>query len=134
MKSILLALLILFSPLAYCNSGADELQECLVRSTSEKDGIVLVRWMAKAINSHPDLKDISNLNEEKRKEIDRKMADYLSRLIKSDCNKEFTAINNKGGTSGTEAAFAHLGGSAMRQLIANKLVNESSQSFLVFIK
>jgi hypothetical protein len=134
MKSILLALLVSFSQLAYCSSEEGELQGCLVRSTSEEDGIVLVRWIAKAINSHPDLKDMSNLNNEKGSEIDRRMADYLSRLIKSDCKKEFTAINNKDGGPGTEAAFAHLGSSAMRKLIANKLVNEASQSFLVFIK
>jgi hypothetical protein len=90
--------------------------------------------MAKAINSHPSVKDMSNLNEEMRRDIDKNMADYLSRLVNSYCKKEFIAISIKDRNSGMEAAFAHLGGSAMSQLTANKLFHDSTQSFLAFIK
>jgi len=134
MKFILMILLLSLTSLSYSGPYVDDLQKCLTQSSSQKDAIVLIRWLAKAINAHPNLSDITKLDEKKKIDIDIKMASYLQKLIEKDCKNEFDNVNKYEGANGMTVAFEFLGKSSMMQLMQNQNVKNSIEEFANYLK
>ena len=134
MKKIILVALLFQSLISYASPYVEDLQKCLTQSTSEKDVIVLVRWFAKAISAHPNLSDISNIDEKKKVEIDKKFASYVTRLVTDDCKKEFDNVTKYEGSDAMGVAFRFLGQSSTVQLMKNKGVNSAIVEFAKYMK
>lgn len=134
MKFILMILLLSHTALSYSGPYVDDLQKCLTQSSSEKDVIILIRWLAKAINAHPNLSDISKLDEKKKIDIDKKMANYFEKIIEKECKNEFDNVSKYEGANGITVAFEFLGKSSMMQLMQNQNVNNSIEEFTKYLK
>jgi len=134
MKFILMILLLSYTALSYSGPYVEDLQKCLTQSSSEKDVIIIIRWLAKAINAHPNLSDITKLDEKKKIDIDTKMATYLQRISEKDCKKEFDNVTKYEGADGMTVAFEFLGKSSMLQLMKNQNVKNSIEEFAKYLK
>jgi hypothetical protein len=67
---------------------ADDLSKCLVKSTTEADKSLLVKWMFAAASLHPAVSSIASLTYEQRDELNRSMAQLFDRLIAESCRNE----------------------------------------------
>jgi len=134
MRNFLFVTVLIFSNNVFAGAYVEDLQRCLTQSSSEKDMILLTRWISRAINEHPNLIDLSNLDANKRADIDNKMAIYLTRIIDSDCKYEFQNVTKYEGNNGMTVAFEFLGKAAMTQLMQNKKVSDSASNFVKYLK
>jgi hypothetical protein len=90
--------------------------------------------MSKAINEHPNLTDISKLDENQKIDIDKKLASYLTRLIEKDCKNEFENVTRYEGANGMTIAFEFLGKTSMKQLMEHQKVKNSFSEFSKYLK
>jgi hypothetical protein len=73
---------------ALAGSYVDEMSRCLVRSTSDADRTLLVKWMFAAAAVHPAVKSITSISDAQRDELNKSAAKLLERLITESCKSE----------------------------------------------
>ncbi len=129
LKSLIMIAVLGLASQAQAGPYADELKKCLVESSSPKDLTLLVRWIAKAINAHPHLSDISSLSERKKAEIDQQLARYFERVLFQDCSAPARDLIKYENADGMRVAFEFLGQIAMKQVMEDPKVTQSVSDF-----
>lgn len=107
----------------------DDLSRCLVRSTSQADQAVLMRWIFAMFSASPVVSSMTNATDEQRKAADKQSADLFQRLVLVDCHSE--AVNGlkfEGGAA-FEVSFTTLGQVAVRGLMVDPKVGAEMQRF-----
>ena len=123
----------LCAPSAHAGVYADDFGKCLVRSASEGDQIVLVKWIFSALALHPAVQPMASIDAEQRVNLDQQAAALYQRLIIVDCHKEVVDAVKYEGPSTLEAAFGLLGQVATRGLMTSPEVLRGLQGLDKYI-
>ena len=85
MRSKVIAFLALATLATGAHAGpfSDEMSKCLVRSTSDADKTLLIRWIFTAIATHPDVKELSNVTPAVSEQLSKDAANLFADLIPS---------------------------------------------------
>jgi len=100
----------------------DELSKCLVKSTSENEKTLLVRWMFAVISLHPAVKPIVTITVAQRKQLTQQMATVVEHVLTVSCRTEAEQAVKYEGNGALETSFSVLGQAAARELFANPQV------------
>lgn len=112
---------------------AQAMGTCLADNTTGKERKDLARWIFSAMATHPEMRDLSNANEQMRDRISQSVGQLVTRLLTENCAAETrAAIQNEGSTS-LKDAFGSLGALAMQELMTNKDVTAAVSTFEQYI-
>jgi hypothetical protein len=114
---------------SFPNEGSKELIECVILSTTGRDRLVLIRWVAVSIASAQSMQDSVTVKPGAKEAADRAMAAVFSRLFTVDCRNEAAPLLKANDRAGVEAAFGELGRIAMNELMGDPLVEQNLTSF-----
>ena len=90
MKKLYLSLIIFFVVQTNSFSGEylNKFANCLMQNTTERDKVVLVRWMFSAVAQHSALESEFNISAEKSTNHEIAVADYMQYILGSICLEE----------------------------------------------
>lgn len=117
---------------AFPNDQSKAFSECVVLSTTGRDRIVLVRWVAVSIGSSDRLQDAITVKPGAKEEVDRKMGELFTRLFTVDCRKEAAPLLKGNDNVGVEAAFGELGRIAMSELTNDPQLEQILTGFVQY--
>jgi hypothetical protein len=125
MKNVILSFLVLTSSFsAHAGPFSDELSRCLVRSTTETDQVVLIRWIFAAMSAHPEVNALSKITAEQNQQLNQEAADLFVDLLAKRCQTETSQAVKYEGEKSIESSFSVLGQVAMQGLMSHKNVVE----------
>jgi hypothetical protein len=109
---------------------ANALTDCLANNTSGKDRKDLAKWIFFAMAAHPEMKQYATSIAGVVDDNSRTVAALVTRLLTDACVNE-TRATVAGGQSAqaVQAAFAGLGGLAMRELMSDPSVQDAMTTF-----
>ena len=135
MKKIYLSLIIFF--FAQTNSFSGEylnrFANCLMQNTTERDKIVLVRWMFSAVAQHSALESEFNISAEKSTNHEIAVADYMQYILGSICLEEAKNVLNYEGEDAFTKSFEYLGELAMMSLIDDPNVSRALENWIIHL-
>lgn len=118
---------------ALSGQATDDLSTCLADSTTGKDRKEMAQWVFSAMTSHPEIKTLSNISQEKRDGLDRTVAALVTRLMTESCLIQTQSAMEKDGGQAISVAFGVVGRLAMQELMSNPDVNASFSNFAKYI-
>ncbi len=102
--------------------SADELSQCLVRSTTSADKTLLVQWMFATAALHPDLRWMTTVTDSQRRELSKKAGKLMEDLLTRACVSDAREAVKQDGSRAIEASGRVLGQVAAQELFANPSV------------
>ena len=133
-KIIILLIIILFSQSnLYAGQYSDRFANCLMQNTTERDKIVLIRWITSSISQHPALETEFNIKSSKIKNHEIAVADYMQYILGTVCFEEAKNVLNKEGTEAFGKAFELLGEIAMISLMNDQKVRQSLENWVKYL-
>ena len=108
---------------------ADDLAECLLRSTNDADRALLVQWMFAVVTLHPAVQSVATVSDSTRGSLNRGVAGLMERLLTVSCVSEARAALKNQGQQAFEASFAILGQIAARDMFADSHVMAGMEGF-----
>jgi hypothetical protein len=138
MKKIAMALIVTAGsiaaiPQAIAAAATDALTTCVTDSTTGKDRKDLAQWIFVAMSAHPDMQPLSKVTDDKRDEMNKKMAAMVTRILAESCNAEAKAAIATDGPTSFEASFKVLGGLAMQELMTNPSVKSAFDQYSKYL-
>lgn len=118
--------------IAFPNAQSKALADCVVLSTTGRDRLVMIRWIAVGIGSADSMKDAIIVKTGAKEAADRGMAAIFTRLFTVDCRKEAAPLLKANDENGVRAAFGQLGRMAMSELMNDPLVGASLGAFVQY--
>lgn len=130
MRSKLFAIFIfLFGSAAFAGPYADELKQCFVKSSSSKDNITLIKWMAKAMVAHPALADFPTIKSTDKSSIDKEFAAYVQKILVEDCKNQTIATFENEGMGALQGSLELLAQFVLKELMSQKEVASEISAF-----
>lgn len=129
LKVLLFLALISMAATAWAGPFTDEMSKCLVRSTSEADKTLLIKWIFAAMATHPDVKSLSGVTPEMGEQLNKETGKLVMRLLTQSCKTETRQAVEFEGEDTFKASFGVLGQVAMQGLMANGEVSNYFSSF-----
>jgi hypothetical protein len=129
LKMLLFLTIIVTATSAYAGPFTDEMSKCLVRSTSEADKTLLIKWIFAAMATHPDVKSLSAVTPEKGEQLNKETAKLVMRLLTQSCKSETRQAVDFEGDETLKASFGILGQVAMQGLMTNAEVSKYFSGF-----
>ena len=123
MKSILFVITLLLSQSLHAGPFTDQLSRCLVKSTSEADKELLIKWIYAAMSSHPKVQHMGNVSVAEGAKLNKITADLMVELLAVRCKKETKEAYQYEGESIFEASFGVLGQVAMQGIMVDPNVS-----------
>lgn len=114
---------------SFPDAGSKALGECVVLSTTGRDRLVLIRWLAVSIGSADSMQEAITVQPGAKEDTDRLMGALFTRLFTVDCREEAAPLLKGNNNSGVEAAFGELGRIAMMELVGNPQVEQALGGF-----
>ena len=135
MKKIYLSLIIFFVVQTNSFSGEylNRFANCLMQNTTERDKVVLVRWMFSAVAQHSALESEFNISAEKSTNHEIAVADYMQYILGSICLEEAKNVLNYEGEDAFAKSFEYLGELAMMSLIDDPNVNRALENWIIHL-
>ena len=135
MKKIFLSLTIFFFIQTNSFSGEylNKFANCLMQNTTERDKVVLVRWMFSAIAQHSALESEFNISSEKATNHEIAVADYMQYILGSICIEEAKNVLNYEGEEAFAKSFEYLGEVAMMSLIDDPNVSRALENWIIHL-
>ena len=135
MKKIYLSLIIFFVVQTNSFSGEylNRFANCLMQNTTERDKVVLVRWMFSAVAQHSALESEFNISVEKSTNHEIAVADYMQYILGSICIEEAKNVLNYEGEDAFAKSFEYLGEVAMMSLIDDPNVNRALENWIIHL-
>jgi len=135
MKKIYLSLIIFFVVQTNSFSGEylNRFANCLMQNTTERDKVVLVRWMFSAVAQHSALESEFNISAEKSTNHEIAIADYMQYILGSICLEEAKNVLNYEGEDAFAKSFEYLGEVAMMSLIDDPNVNRALENWIIHL-
>ena len=135
MKKIYLSLIIFFVVQTNSFSGEylNRFANCLMQNTTERDKVVLVRWMFSAVTQHSALESEFNISAEKSTNHEIAVADYMQYILGSICLEEAKNVLNYEGEDAFAKSFEYLGEVAMMSLIDDPNVNRALENWIIHL-
>jgi len=97
----------------------DKLAICLVKSTTEADKTVLMRWIFSAMASHPNVKDLGKVSKAQGDKSNKDVAALFLSLLSDRCAAETKDAVGYEGPGAISSSFEVLGKVAMQGLMAD---------------
>lgn len=107
----------------------DELGACLLRSTSEADRALLMRWMFAIVALNPAVQSVVMVADTTRTNLNRETAGLMERLLTQACPAEARAALAARGAHAFEESFSLLGQTAAEGLFSHPLVVAGLEDF-----
>tara|TARA_B100001123_G_scaffold340084_1_gene385332 strand:+ start:250 stop:684 length:435 start_codon:yes stop_codon:yes gene_type:complete len=128
-------ILILFFVLGCINSSfagsySNKFTNCLVQNTTERDKVILVRWMFAAVAQHSALQTEFQISKKKINSYEIAVADYIQYVLGTICFKEAKNVLNYEGEEAFLKAFEFLGEVAMVSLIEDPNVTNALENYI----
>jgi hypothetical protein len=101
----------------------DALSVCLVKSTTEHDRTLFVRWVFAAIAQHPQVSDMSSISPAESEKLSKEVADLFFELVSKRCHDETADAFKYEGAAAVSSSFGALGKAAMQGLMADPAVD-----------
>lgn len=117
-----LGLLMGLSQPVFAGPYGDDMAKCLVRSTTNTDKGILVKWMFAAISLNPEVKSMVSLTKQQRDAYNKQFADLVMKLLTESCKKETQSAIQYEGKEAISNSFRVLGAVAARGLMADPAV------------
>ena len=95
---------------------ADDLAKCLVSSATPADKSNLVQWMIAAASLHPDVKSMTKVSDQQRRDLNQKFASMVETLLTQPCRAQAQDALKYEGPRTLETSFGVLGNIAGREL------------------
>ena len=135
MKKIYLSLIISFfvQTNSYSGEYLNKFANCLMQNTTERDKVVLVRWMFSAVAQHSALESEFNISAEKSTNHEIAVADYMQYILGSICLKEAKNVLNYEGEEAFAKSFEYLGEVAMMSLIDDPNVSRALENWIIHL-
>jgi hypothetical protein len=124
---------VITSTSAIAGPATDALSACLADNTTGKDRKDMARWVFVGMASHPEIKNLSNVTDANRDELDRIIAALFTKLVTERCPVQAKLAMEKDGNAAFQAAFGIIGQLAMQELMSNPNVNSSFSKFSRYI-
>lgn len=121
------------SSLATAGAATDSLSTCLADNTTGKDRKDLARWVYVGMSSHPEIRELSNVTDRNRDDLNKMMAAMLTKLMTENCLTQTKLAIEKDGNEAIKTAFGYMGQLAMQELMANPEVVSSFSKFGEYI-
>lgn len=109
-----------------------EITNCLLKNTSERDKIILARWLMTAMSEHSSIKSKINLPVRTKQEFQQAFANYVEYILGDKCLKEAKNAM-KYDEKGFEKAFEVLGEVAMINLMEDANVMKSLEEWVNYV-
>jgi len=129
LKVMLFLALIVMATTANAGPFTDEMSKCLVRSTSEADKTLLIKWIFAAMATHPDVESLSSVTPEMGEQLNKETGKLVMRLLTRSCKTETRQAVEFEGEDTFKASFGVLGQVAMQGLMANGEVSNYFSGF-----
>jgi len=130
MRKIFFTIVLLFSLNVKAGFYGDQFTECLLNNTSERDKIILVKWMFIGMGQHPILKREFPISESRKESADIAVADYITYIITSSCYEETKNVMAHEGEEAFVKSFELLGELAMMLVIEDADVLNSFEDYV----
>jgi len=108
------------------------LSQCLMASTTADDRVVLVDWIFSIIAQHPSVKNMVNISDAQRTDINKKTGALFTRLMIDSCGTQLKAAVEQDGTNAVQDAFGTLGEAAMGDLMGDSNVQAASNEMSAY--
>ena len=115
------------------SAAALALSQCIQRSTTAEDNVVLMRWMFVAMARHPSVSSLSSIPDAARVSANRDMATLFNRLVLQACPNEARTALQGDGEAAFEAAFSAFGERAMTGIMGHPDVNAGIAEWATYI-
>jgi hypothetical protein len=112
-------LLVAVSTSAVAGPFNDKMAVCLVKSTTEADRTVLMRWIFSAMASHPDVKDLASMSKAQGEKNSKDVANLVVSLLSERCAAETRDAIKYEGPGAIGSSFEVLGKVAMQGLMSD---------------
>jgi len=94
----------------------------------------MARWIFGVMSVHPEILRFSNVSETDRDQLDRILADMVTRLLTENCKEQTKlAMEKEGSETPLKTAFGVIGKLAMQELMANPAVNSATSNFAKYL-
>ncbi|WP_443750711.1 hypothetical protein [Asticcacaulis solisilvae] len=121
-------------PSLAAGSASQALGQCMSKSTTPADDIVLVRWVFVMIGKHPGVADLGTVSPEKQDQVDRQMGAVFERLLAKDCAEETrAAMAEDTNNEAIPDAFGVLFEKAFSKLTDDPAVMATAQNFIKYV-
>ena len=135
MKKILIILnfFLFFETHSLAGQYSDRYANCLMQKTTERDKIVLVRWVFSVIAQHSALSTEFQISSDKVRNHEIAVADYMQYILGSVCFQETKDVLNYEGVDAFGEAFELLGELAMLSLMEGQRVNVAFENWIKYL-
>mgnify|MGYP001256951347 FL=1 len=135
MKKIFFSLVLFFfiQTNSFGGEYLNRFANCLMQNTTERDKIVLVRWMFSAIAKHSALESEFNISVEKSTNHEIAVADYMQYILGTICLEEAKDVLNYEGEEAFGKSFEYLGEVAMMSLIDETNVKRALENWIIHL-
>ena len=112
---------------------SDRFANCLMQKTTERDKIVLVRWVFSVIAQHSALNTEFQISSDKVRNHEISVADYMQYILGTVCFQETKDVLNYEGVDAFGEAFELLGELAMLSLMEDQSVNAAFENWIKYL-
>ncbi|WP_348944214.1 hypothetical protein ABHF33_12215 [Chitinibacter sp. FCG-7] len=123
----------LCSSLAFAGPFGEDLQRCMINSTTEEEKSELVKMLFFAFSAHPTLADLQVDNPELKMQTEQNVAKILQRLLTMQCAKQARIALANEGMQGFQQGFEALGKAAAFSLNRDPNVHKALGGFMQYV-
>jgi len=117
---------------APAQANVNDFSICLADSLNGKERKQLATWVFYAMAAHPELKELANVSQERRIEMDKSVAKLMTRLLTEDCSEHVVAAMHQDPLA-IQRAFEFVGQVAMQELLADQAVTNSISNYAHYV-
>ncbi|MBP8100118.1 MAG: hypothetical protein KAY26_06640, partial [Acinetobacter sp.] len=133
-RSLFMAVVLLgVTQIASAGPTVDQLSDCLVKSTTATDKTAVLQWTFVALSVHPDLKTYSNVTDEQRTQLDKKLAQTLQRILVEQCSAQAKAVIQAEGLQAVGDSFQELGSITGEEILKNPEVEQQLKGVVRYL-
>jgi hypothetical protein len=135
MKKIVLIFCFLFGSIynSFADNYSARFTNCLTQNTTERDKVILVRWLFSAVAQHSALETEFQVSKEKINSYEIAVADYLQYVLGTICYEETKNVLDYEGEEAFIKAFEFLGEVAMMSMIEDPNVAKALENYVKHI-
>jgi len=133
MKKLIFFIILFFSTSTHAGEFSNKFSSCLAQNTTERDRIILVRWLFTVIAEHSSLTSEFEISKDQKIKNDRAAADYVEYILGSVCLKETQNVLKYEGEEGFLKAFENIGELAMLTIMEDKKVLSAMERYTQYL-
>ena len=118
---------------SFADRYSNKFSNCLIQNTTDRDKIILVRWLFTVIAEHSALSTEFKVTKDQKIKNDRAAADYVEYILGSVCLVETKNVLNYEGEEGFLKAFENIGELAMLTLMEDKKVMSAMERYTQYL-